>query len=336
MLYGGLLVAHGHLAVGTLFTFQAWLLLFQPPFRQLGMVIMMGQRASASAKRIYEVLDTPAEIVDQPGATSLEHSGGHLQLVDVSFAYANGTEVLHDLNLELSPGETVALVGRTGSGKTTISRLLNRSYEPTGGSVLIDGRDIRDYTLDSLRRTVGSVFDEPFLFSLSIRDNIAFARPDASLEEIQRAARAASAEEFILDLPEGYDTVIGERGYTLSGGQRQRLAIARTLLLNPPILVLDDATSAIDVQIEQQIHRALVDLLASRTTLIIAHRLSTIALATKVALIEDGTIVAIGTHQELLEREPRYVAVLAHADRDSIDLDGDGLAQTAATTDSGA
>ena len=321
LLYGGVLVAHHQLYVGTLFTFQAYMLLFQPPFRQLGMVIMMGQRASASAKRIYEVLDTPAEIVDQPNATPLTQSGGHLKIDDLSFTYASGHEVLHHVNLELEPGETVALVGRTGSGKSTISRLVNRSYDPSAGRVLIDGHDIREYTLDSLRRTVGVVFDEPFLFSLSIRDNIAFARPDASMDEIRRAARAAAADGFIDALPEGYDSVIGERGYTLSGGQRQRLAIARTLLLNPPILILDDATSAIDVQVEQQIHRALRDLLRSRTTLIIAHRLSTIALATRVALMEDGTIVNVGTHEHLLATDPRYVEVLAHADKESIDLD---------------
>jgi ATP-binding cassette, subfamily B, bacterial len=321
LLYGGVLVLHGHLEVGTLFTFQAYMLLFQPPFRQLGMVIMMGQRASASAKRIYEVLDTEPEIVDVQNPVVMNGSGGHVEINDLTFGYGNGAPVISHLSLELSPGETVALVGRTGSGKSTLGRLINRSYDPTGGSIRIDGIDLREYDLDSLRRTVGVVFDEPFLFSISIRDNIAFARPDASFDDVRRAAKAAAAEGFIESLPEGYDTVIGERGYTLSGGQRQRLAIARTLLLNPPVLILDDATSAIDVQVEQQIHQALRSLLASRTTLIIAHRLSTIALATRVALIDDGEIIAIGTHEHLLETEPRYVEVLAHADKDDVDLD---------------
>jgi ATP-binding cassette subfamily B protein len=311
LLYGGILVIHDHLGVGTLFTFQAYMLIFQPPFRQLGMVIMNGQRASASAKRIYEILDQPREIVNRPGAVDLVNCKGDVTYEHVSFAYSDGTQVLNDFDLHIAPGETVALVGRTGSGKTTAGRLLNRSYEVTSGRVLIDGRDVREYTLESLRGNVGFVFDEAFLFSVSVRDNIAYGKPAATLEQVIAAAKAADADEFIVNLPEGYDTVIGERGYTLSGGQRQRLAIARTLLVNPPVLVLDDATSAIDAQVEQRIHASLGELLANRTTLVIAHRLATISLADRVALVEDGHIVALGRHQELLDSDPRYAEVLA-------------------------
>jgi ATP-binding cassette, subfamily B, bacterial len=311
LLYGGFLVINDHLGVGTLFTFQAYMLIFQPPFRQLGMVIMNGQRASASAKRIYEVLDQRREVQNQPGAVDLVDVTGDVRYEHVSFTYSDGTEVLNDFNLHIAPGETVALVGRTGSGKTTAGRLLNRSYDVSAGRLLIDGRDVRGYTLESLRAHVGFVFDEPFLFSISVRDNIAFGRPDATDEEVVAAAKAADADEFIIRLPEGYDTVIGERGYTLSGGQRQRMAIARTLLINPPVLVLDDATSAIDAQVEQRIHASLGKLMANRTTLVIAHRLATISLADRVALVEDGHVIASGRHHELVEHNPRYAEVLA-------------------------
>jgi ATP-binding cassette subfamily B protein len=326
LLYGGVLVLHDHLGVGTLFTFQAYMLIFQPPFRQLGMVIMNGQRASASAKRIYEVLDQRQEIVNQPGAVDLVDCRGDVHFDHVWFSYSDGTSVLHDFDLRIAPGETVALVGRTGSGKTTAGRLLNRSYDVSQGELQIDGRDVREYTLESLRAQVGFVFDEPFLFSVSVRDNIAYGRPGATIEEITAAAQAADADEFIVRLPNGYDTVIGERGYTLSGGQRQRLAIARTLLVNPPVLVLDDATSAIDVQVEQRIHASLRQLMADRTTLVIAHRLATIALADRVALVEDGRVVATGRHQDLLENDPRYAEVLARViTEEDEDGAGDGL-----------
>jgi ATP-binding cassette subfamily B protein len=316
LLYGGVLALHGSLgpmatAVGLLFAFQSYLLLFQPPFRQLGLVIMNGQRASAAAKRILEVLDTAPQVVNAPDAIDLSDCRGRVEFDDVSFSYQAGPPVLSQFSLAVSPGETVALVGRTGSGKSTVARLLNRSYDVTGGRVLIDGKDLRSLTLESLRAQVGLVTDEPFLFSVSIRDNNAFGRPDAPDDEVIAAARAAGADEFIARLAAGYDTVVGERGYTLSGGQRQRIALARTLLANPPVLVLDDATSAIDVQVELRIHTALRDLMASRTTLIIAHRLATIALADRVALIEDGRVVATGRHEDLLAADRRYAEVLA-------------------------
>ena len=206
------------------------------------------------------------------------------------------------------------MVGRTASGKSTVARLLSRFYDVTGGAVKIDGHDLRDVTVESLRHQVGVVLDEPFLFSVSIRDNIAYGRPDAPIEEIRAAARAAGAERFIEELPGGYDAIVGERGYTLSGGQRQRIAIARALLVNPPILVLDDATSAVDVQVEQEIHDALKTLMRGRTTLIVAHRLSTIGLADRVVLLDGGRIVADGTHTELMESSTLYVEVLAQAE----------------------
>jgi ATP-binding cassette subfamily B protein len=318
LLYGGILALDGSLgpvqaAVGLLFSFQAYMLLFQPPFRQLGMVIMNGQRASAAAGRILEVLDTSPQIVSAPGATDLTDCRGHVVFEDVSFGYTEGVPVLSHFSLDIAPGETVALVGRTGSGKSTAARLVNRSYDATSGRVLIDGRDVvRDLTLESVRANVGIVTDEPFLFSVSIRDNIAYGRPDAAHEDVVAAAVAAGADEFITELPEGYETVVGERGYTLSGGQRQRLALARTLLLNPPVLVLDDATSAIDVQVEQRIYTALGSLLSGRSTLVIAHRLATIALADRVALIVDGTVTATGRHEELLATNRHYAEVLAH------------------------
>jgi ATP-binding cassette subfamily B protein len=229
--------------------------------------------------------------------------------------------VLKDFDLAIPAGETVALVGRTGSGKTTVGRLVNRSYDVSAGRLLVDGHDVREFTLPSLRAHVGFVFDEPFLFSVSIRDNIAYGRPDATMEEVIAAAQAADADEFIVRLPEGYNAVVGERGYTLSGGQRQRMAIARTLLINPPILILDDATSAIDVQVEQRIHAALKELMHNRTTIIIAHRLATISLADRVALIENGHVIATGKHHELLENEPRYAEVLARVVAEESELE---------------
>lgn len=322
LLFGGWMVLDGRATIGTIVAFNSYVLMLQPPFRLLGLMIMMGQRAAASAGRIYEILDTASEIVE-PAVPVHAELVGDVSFENVSFTYSNGTHALRDLDLHISPGETVALVGRTGTGKSTLGRLLARYYDVTAGAVRIDGRDVREYALADLRRQVGIVPEEPFLFSASIRDNIAFGRPDATLEEVVTAARAAGAEDFVEDLPKGFDTVVGERGYTLSGGQRQRVAIARALLMNPPVLVLDDATSAVDVTVEQRIHNALKEFLAlrasarhgqlmvGRTTIIVAHRLSTIGLADRVLLLEDGRIVADGTHRELLATEPRYSAVLA-------------------------
>jgi ATP-binding cassette subfamily B protein len=311
LLCGGWMVLHGDLAYPQILAFSLYLLMLQAPFMMLGQLVMMGQRAKASAGRIFEILDENPEIVDRPGAYDLLDVRGALDFNHVTFTYDNGAEILRDFDAHIAPGETVAIVGRTGSGKSTVARMLTRFYDVSDGAVEIDGHDIRDVTLTSLRENVGVVLDEPFLFSISIRDNIAYGQPDASLEDIQGAARAANADEFIVRLPEGYDTVVGERGYTLSGGQRQRIAIARTLLLNPPVLVLDDATSAIDVHVEAGIYEALRGLLTQRTTIVIAHRISTIALASRVLVLDEGHVIASGTHEELLASEPLYSEILA-------------------------
>jgi ATP-binding cassette subfamily B protein len=316
LIVGGDLVIHDSLSVGAILAFSAYVVMLQAPFQMLGMLVMLGQRASASAKRIYEILDEAPSVVDGAGAVDLVECDGDVEFEAVTFAYADGPVVLRDFSLHLRPGETVAMVGRTASGKTTVSRLLPRFYDVQDGSVRVDGHDVRSVTMASLRSQIGVVLDEPFLFSSSIRDNIAYGRPDAPLAEVVAAARAAGAHSFIEALPEGYDAVVGERGYTLSGGQRQRIAIARTLLVNPPILVLDDATSAVDVQVEQKIHDGLRVLMQGRTTLIVAHRLSTIGLADRVVLLDAGRIIADGTHQELMETTPLYVEVLAQAEED--------------------
>jgi ATP-binding cassette subfamily B protein len=310
LLIGGWMVIDGQTTVGTIVAFNSYVLMLQPPFRMLGMMIMLGQRAAASAQRIYEILDTESEIAE-PEHPVEARLRGDVEFDGVRFAYADGTLALENLDLRIASGETAALVGRTGSGKSTLGRLLARYYDTTAGAVRIDGRDVRLYSLADLRTQVGIVPEEPFLFSASIRDNIAFGRPDAGDDDVVAAATAAGADEFVRELPEGYDTVVGERGYTLSGGQRQRVAIARALLMNPPVLVLDDATSAVDVTVEQHIHAALRELMVGRTTLIVAHRLSTIGLADRVLLLEGGRIVADGTHRELLASEPRYARVLA-------------------------
>ncbi len=311
LLCGGWMVLHGDLRYSEILAFSLYLLMLQAPFMMLGQLVMMGQRARASAGRIFEILDESPEITERPGAYDLLDVRGSIDFDHVTFTYDNGAEILRDFDAHIEPGETVAIVGRTGSGKSTVARLVTRFYDVSEGAITIDGHDLRDLTLSSLRGNVGVVLDEPFLFSISIRDNIAYGKPDASLEEIEAAARAANAHEFIVHLPEGYETVVGERGYTLSGGQRQRIAIARTLLLNPPILILDDATSAIDVHVESGIYEALRGLLQQRTTIVIAHRISTIALASRVLVLDEGRVVASGTHEELLEREPLYSEILA-------------------------
>jgi ATP-binding cassette subfamily B protein len=276
---------------------------------------MQSQRASASAQRILEVLDEEPELDDAPDAIPLDDCLGDVEFRDVTFSYIEaGEPVLDHLSLHLRPGETVALVGRTGSGKSSVARLIPRFYDIDEGAVLIDGTDVRRFTMHSLRANVGLVLDDSFLFSGTVRENIAFGRPDADDDDIIAAAQAAGAEDFIDNLPDGYDTIVGERGSTLSGGQRQRIAIARTLLVNPRILILDDCTSSIDAHREHEIHGALRTLMQGRTTLIIAHRLSTIALAERVVLLDGGRIIADGTHEHLMRTVPEYIEILSQGE----------------------
>jgi ATP-binding cassette subfamily B protein len=323
LLYGGYLTIHGMAEVGTLVAFTAYVLQLQAPFRTIGILMMMGQRARASAGRVYELLDEPVAIADADDAVDVENALGEVEFRGVSFGYGGGPSVLDGVDLTLRAGETVALVGVTASGKSTLARLIPRFYDVDTGAVLVDGCDVRHLTIGSLRSNIAFVSDEPFLFSVSIHDNIAYGRPTAGREEVEAAARAAAAHDFIAELPGGYDAVVGERGYTLSGGQRQRISLARALLVKPRILILDDATSAIDVEVEQQIHHELRTRLGAHTTFLIAHRLATIRLAERVVILDGGTILAEGSHEELIAREPRYVEILAQlvAEDDTIDAD---------------
>jgi ATP-binding cassette subfamily B protein len=311
LLLGGYRVVHGHLQVGAILAFSSYVFLLQAPFQMLGNLVMLGQRAAASAGRVYELLDEQPTVTDRPGAPVLGVSRGRVTFEGVQFGYDPSRPVLDGLDLVLRRGEVVALVGRTGSGKSTVGRLLTRTYDVDAGAIRIDGTDIRDVTQRSLRSAVGVVMEEPFLFSASIRDNIAYGRPDATLAEVEHAARVAAAHEFVLELPEGYETLVGERGYSLSGGQRQRIALARAVLVDSPVLVLDDATSSLDVQVEATVHAALAETLPGRTVLVVAHRLSTISTADRVVVLEGGRIVAEGTHQQLLASSPVYNDVLA-------------------------
>jgi ABC-type multidrug transport system fused ATPase/permease subunit len=301
LLLGGRRVIDGSLTLGDFTAFYAYLLMLLSPMRTLGISLGMAQRATASGARLFQVLDRAPRIVAPPGAPALPPGDGHVELRDVTLAY-EGQErpALAGVSLDVAAGTTLALVGATGSGKTTLVQLIARLYDPTSGSVLLDGADVRTVELESLRRAVAVVNDDPFLFSASVAENIAYARADASREEVEAAARRAQAHDFIAALPDGYDTMVGERGLTLSGGQRQRLAIARALLADPRVLVLDDATSSVDASTEQAIKVALREVMAGRTTFVIAHRLSTIALADEIAVLEDGELVARGTHDQLL------------------------------------
>ena len=312
LLYGGKLAIDDEVSVGALVAFNAYVVLLQAPFRFLSTILLLGQRARASAQRIFEVLDTEATVQERPDAVDLTVAGGDVRFEGVHFAYSpDASEVLRGFDLHVAAGEVVALVGATGCGKSTVARLLDRFYDVTDGRVLLDGHDVRDLTLASLRHHVGIVTDEPFLFSDSVRANISFARPDASAADVRAAAVVAEADGFVTALGNGYDTVVGERGYDLSGGQRQRLALSRIVLAAPTVVILDDATSAVDVAVESRIHTKLREALHGRTVILIAHRLSTIALADRVVVLEEGRVLTEGTHEDLLAREPRYRELLA-------------------------
>ncbi|HEY8582878.1 MAG TPA: ABC transporter ATP-binding protein, partial [Capillimicrobium sp.] len=304
---GGRQVIDGTMSLGDFTAFYTYLLMLLGPMRMLGMALGMAQRATASGARMFEILDREPQIASPPGAVPLPAGSGRVELRGVTVRHEGAAEpALDDVSLAVEGGSTIALVGATGSGKTTLVQLISRLYDPDEGSVLVDGRDVRELEVPSLRREVAAVDDDPFLFSATVAENIAYARPDASRAEIEAAARRAQASEFIDALPDGYETRVGERGLTLSGGQRQRLAIARALLADPRILILDDATSSVDASTEHSIKQALREVMRGRTTLVIAHRLSTIALADEIAVLERGQLVARGTHDELLELNDLY------------------------------
>jgi ABC-type multidrug transport system fused ATPase/permease subunit len=307
LFYGGRRVINGQMELGEFSAFYVYLLMLLSPMRTLGVSLGMAQRATASGARLFELLDRPAEIVTSPAARPLAEGSGEVRFEGVSLVYEGAQQpALRDVDLTVRAGSTVALVGATAAGKTTLISLIPRLYDPTAGRVLVDGQDVRDVELASLRAAVAIVDDNPFLFSASVAENIAYARADATDAEVDEAARRAQAHEFIDGLPDGYATLVGERGLTLSGGQRQRIAIARAFLADPRILVLDDATSAVDASTEQQIKGALRDVMAGRTTFVIAHRLSTIALADEIVVLEEGTVTEHGTHEELLDRSDLY------------------------------
>ncbi len=299
LLAGGHRVVNGNLSLGAFIAFNVYVLMLVMPLRMLGMWIGQAQRAAASGERIFEILDEPEEVADSPDAAPLPPGDGRLRFEDVTFGYDAERPVLREIDLEIEPGTTVALIGHTGSGKTTLTALVPRFYDVQHGRVLLDGTDVRNVRLADLRRAIGIVSQDPFLFSASVRENIAFGAPGASEEEIVRAARMAQADEFIRELPEGYDTVIGERGITLSGGQRQRLAIARAILVDPRVLVLDDATASVDATTEARIRLGLREAMKGRTTLIVAHRLSTISLADEIVVLDHGRVSARGTREAL-------------------------------------
>ncbi len=312
LIAAGHMVVRGDLSLGGFFAFNLLLNMLVAPLRMLGMWIGQAQRATASGERFFEVVDEPEEVADPPLPAELPPGPGRIVFERVSFAYEPGRPVLEEIDLEIEPGTTVALIGRSGSGKTTLASLVPRFYDVGSGRVLVDGVDVREVSRRSLRREIGVISQDPFLFSASVRDNIAFGVPDVPQELVEAAARAAQAHEFVERLPHGYDTVIGERGITLSGGQRQRLAIARALVIDPRILILDDATASVDATTEAQIRAGLLEALRDRTTIVIAHRLSTIALADEVVVLDHGRVVARGTQAELLETSPVFREIHEH------------------------
>ena len=307
LLVGGGRVIDHQLTVGQFSAFYFYLLMLLSPMRTLGIILGLSQRATASGARIFQLLDRAPRLVSAPSAPPLPAGSGHVRLEGVELRYEGaGRPALHDVSLDIPAGRTVALVGATGSGKTSLAGLVARLYDPTAGRVLIDGVDIREAEVGSVRQAVAVVTDDPFLFSATVRENIAYARADATPAEVEAAARRAQAHDFVMRLPDGYETRVGERGLTLSGGQRQRLAIARALLASPRVLILDDATSSVDASTEREIKLGLREVMAGRTTFVIAHRLSTIALADEIVVLEDGTVAAHGTHADLLDVSPHY------------------------------
>ncbi|MCL5959457.1 MAG: ABC transporter ATP-binding protein/permease [Chloroflexi bacterium] len=325
--YGGREVIAGHLSIGTLVAFNSYLVILAWPIRIVGWLVNLTARVMASAERVFEVLDAPSNVIEVPSARELPPIRGHIRFENVSFNYDGQNNVLSDLNLEAEPGQVIALVGPPGSGKSTVVSLLPRFYDVASGRLTIDGYDVRELGLSSLRRQIGLVLQDTFLFSISVRENIAYGLRAASLEAIVAAARSAHAHEFIEALPEGYNTVVGERGITLSGGQRQRIAIARALLLDPPLLILDDATSSVDTETAYLIQMALAQLMKGRTTFVIAHRLDTVKNADQIFVLRDGRIVEKGTHGDLLRQQGLYSSLYELQQHDEAlpeEIDGEG------------
>jgi ATP-binding cassette, subfamily B, bacterial len=313
---GGHRVINGQMTVGDLVKFNAYITMLIWPLRNLAMTVALAQRASVALVRVDEVLSTPSLVIDPLSPTSLpqpesDRPVGEVIFDNAVFAYEGASPIINHFSVNIRPGQAIALVGATGSGKSTVVRLLTRFHDVQQGSIRLDGVDVRQLTLNELRSAVGIVFEETFLFHDSVADNIAFSRPDATLEVIERAARLAGAHDFITELPHGYQTILGERGYSLSGGQRQRIAISRAIVSDPRVLVLDDATSAVDPSKEHEIREAMATVMKGRTTIVIAHRPGTIALADTVILLDEGRAIAVGTHEGLLAENERYRQVLA-------------------------
>jgi len=323
LLVGGRQVINGSLSVGELTAFYVYLAMLTAPMRMLGIAMGMSQRAIASGNRLFEILDREPQIKSPPGAPPLPVGGGEVEMRGVTLRYDGSGPALTDIDLDVAPGKTVALVGPSGAGKTSLVALIARLYDPSEGAVLVDGADVRSVDVTSLRSEIAFVADESFLFSASVAENIAYAHPEATRVQIEEAARRAQADVFIRDLPDGYETRVGERGLTLSGGQRQRIAIARALLADPRVLILDDATSSVDARTERAIKRGLREVMEGRTTFIIAHRLSTISLADEIVVIDGGRIVDRGTHDELMKRCSFYSEIAEFGLADSVFLQHD-------------
>jgi ATP-binding cassette subfamily B protein len=323
LLIGGREVINGNLSLGAFVAFYTYVAMLAGPMRSLGMALGMAQRAVASGNRMFEILDREPAIQSPPGAPALPAGGGAVELRDVTLRYNGGSPSLTNVDLAVEAGRTVALVGPSGSGKTSLVGLIARLYDPSEGAVLVDGADVRGIDLDALRSQIAFVGDDSFLFTASVAENIAYAQQDATLGEIEAAARRAQADSFIRELPDGYETRVGERGLTLSGGQRQRVAIARALLADPRILILDDATSSVDATTEAAIKDGLQEAMAGRTTFIIAHRLSTVSLADEIVVLDGGTIVDRGSHEELMAGCGFYREIAEHGLADSVFLQRD-------------